>query len=371
MFIFGTRPEAIKLAPLIKAFQNDKRYSVIIVSTGQHKELLYDIIKLFDIAPNYNLNVMHPGQTLTELYSKIMSETSKVIQLEKPKTIFVHGDTATTASTSMAAFLSKIEVAHVEAGLRTYNNKAPWPEEVNRKITSQVSDYHFCPTSGAAENLIHERIEEEKIYITGNTVVDALFMARSIIKTNPYAIADFKSKIQEEISGRKFILMTGHRRENFGDGFSRIFSALKRIAEQNEELNIIYPVHLNPDVQKSVKDLLKGIKNIHLIKPVGYLEFTYLMEACEFILTDSGGIQEEAPSLNKPILVLREETERPEGIEQGCAKIVGTDPARILSEAQRLIDDKQYYEAMANATNPYGNGQSAARIKSIFDLKLK
>lgn len=372
MFVFGTRPEAIKMAPVIKAFKEEKDFIVSVCVTAQHREMLDQVLDLFDIKPDYDLNIMKPGQDLFDVTTNVLRGMKDVFFDFKPDMVFVHGDTSTTSACSMAAFYQKIKVGHIEAGLRTWNIYNPWPEEINRQITGVLSNYHFAPTQTSQNNLLRENKSKENIAVTGNTVIDSLFMILDKIKKDK----TFKNKILESISdqyhlqdNKKFILVTGHRRENFGDGFINICNALKMIAKNNPDIDIVYPVHLNPNVQKPVKKILSTSKNIYLIQPLSYENFVYMMNKSYFIITDSGGIQEEAPSLGKPVLVTRETTERPEALDSGTVKLVGTNHELIANEAQILIDNKNEYDIMSKANNPYGDGLASQRIVNFIRTK--
>ncbi|MCD6449719.1 MAG: UDP-N-acetylglucosamine 2-epimerase (non-hydrolyzing) [Thermotogaceae bacterium] len=363
LFILGTRPEAIKLAPLIKAFHNNRNFKVKICSTGQHKEMLNQVLDFFNIVPDFNLNVMTENQSLFKLTSELMKKLQKVFEKENPDLIFVQGDTTTTFLGALAGFYTKTKVAHVEAGLRSHNKYAPFPEEINRVLVSHIADFHFTPTERAKENLLREGIPEDRIWVVGNTVIDALLMAREIVRKSDEKFYQYFDFID---FSKKIILVTGHRRESFGEPFRNICYALRDIAEEMKgEVEIVYPVHLNPNVRKPVFKILNGIKNIHLIDPLDYPHIVWLMDKSYLVLTDSGGIQEEAPSLGKPVLVMREVTERQEGIEAGTAKLVGTDRTKIVSNTIRLLTEPQEYEKMAIAVNPYGDGKSSQRILEI------
>ncbi|BCD62066.1 UDP-N-acetylglucosamine 2-epimerase (non-hydrolysing) [Nitratiruptor sp. YY08-26] len=369
LIVFGTRPEAIKMAPVVKALQSQKSFTTKVCVTAQHRQMLDQVLKLFEIAPEYDLNIMKSGQDLYDVTSNVLLGVKEILDDFQPDIVLVHGDTTTTFAASLAAFYQKIRVGHVEAGLRTYNLYAPWPEEANRELTGVLATYHFAPTKSAKENLIKENRDPKNIIVTGNTVIDALFLALKKIENDK----NLQNKIINAINrqyklqdNKKIILVTGHRRENFGEGFKNICEALKTIALQNPHIDIVYPVHLNPNVQKPVKEILSHIANIHLIEPLSYEEFVYLMDRSYFIITDSGGIQEEAPSLGKPVLVMRETTERPEAVKAGTVKLVGTDKEKIVKEAQKLIDDEQAYEKMAKAHNPYGDGRASERIKEFL-----
>ena len=371
LLVFGTRPEAIKMAPLVKQLKaHNKDFEIKVCVTAQHREMLDQVLELFEIEPDYDLNIMKNGQDLYDITSSVLLGIKDVLEDFNPDIVLVHGDTTTTSVSSLAAFYKKIKVGHVEAGLRTNNIYSPWPEEANRQITGVLANYHFAPTQRAKENLLKENKKEENIIVTGNTVIDALFLALEKIKNSP----ELQQKINHKLStinyklqnDKKIILVTGHRRENFGEGFINICKALKEIAINNPKIDIIYPVHLNPNVQKPVNELLSEIDNIHLIKPLQYEEFIYLMDKSYFIITDSGGIQEEAPSLGKPVLLMRETTERPEALAAGTVKLVGTNKDKIVQEAQKLIDDKIEYEKMSKAHNPYGDGKASEIITNFL-----
>ncbi len=372
LLVFGTRPEAIKMAPLVKEFQKyPDKFETKVCVTGQHRQMLDQVLEVFDIKPDFDLNIMAPNQDLYDITSKVLLGTRDVLKEAKPDLVLVHGDTTTSMSATIAAFYQQIKIAHVEAGLRTYNLLSPWPEEMNRQLTDRLCEYCFAPTETSKQNLLEEKIDKEKIHITGNTVIDALHWVVNKINTN----SDLQQKLQNQISevgypeivnsqlsNRKYILVTGHRRENFGEGFLNICKALKEIAVQHPDMDIVYPVHLNPNVQKPVFELLADVKNIHLISPLDYLPFVYLMQHSHLILTDSGGVQEEAPSLGKPVLVMRNTTERPEAVEAGTVRLVGTDVAMIVENVNRLLTDNTLYEKMAQAHNPYGDGRACERI---------
>ena len=366
LLVFGTRPEAIKMAPLVKAFQEQNQdFQTKVCVTAQHREMLDQVLSLFEIETDFDLNVMQPNQDLYDITSNILIGMKTVFQNFRPDFIFVHGDTTTTFAVSLAAFYEKILVGHIEAGLRTGNLYSPWPEEANRKLTSQLTCYHFAPTAQSQDNLLKENIAPDKIIVTGNTVIDALLLMKSKLETDP----DFRGKVHNSVKQKgfdpktaEFILVTGHRRENFGQGFIDICTALKTIALERPNINIVYPVHLNPNVRKPVNELLTGVKNVYLIEPLEYEAFIYLMSLSKLIITDSGGVQEEAPSLGKPVLVMRDTTERPEAVDAGTVKLVGTHTQRIISETNNLLDNKQAYEIMTKAHNPYGDGKACARI---------
>ena len=375
LLVFGTRPEAIKMAPLVKEFQKDTiNFETKVCVTAQHREMLDQVLELFEIVPDYDLNLMKPGQDLYDITSNVLLGMKDVLSGFKPDVVLVHGDTTTTSATSLSAFYQQIKIGHVEAGLRTGDLMSPWPEEANRQITGVLANYHFAPTATSQNNLLKENKDSKNILVTGNTVIDALFLALEKIKSSQ----ELQSKIHYQLStnnyplqdNRKIILVTGHRRENHGQGFINICEALKTIALKNPTLDIVYPVHLNPNVQKPVKEILPDIKNIYLIAPLQYEQFIYMMDRSYFIITDSGGVQEEAPSLGKPVLVMRDTTERPEAVEAGTVKLVGIDKEKIIIEAQKLIDDKIAYEKMSKAHNPYGDGKACEKIvKFLKDSK--
>lgn len=372
LFVFGTRPEAIKMAPVIKAFKDEKIFDTKVCVTGQHRQMLDQVLDIFDIKPDYDLNIMELGQDLFDITSNVLSGMKNILSEYSPDLVLVHGDTSTTSATAIAAFYQKIKVGHVEAGLRTGNIYSPWPEEVNRQISGVIANYHFAPTTTSMKNLLKENKNKESILVTGNTVIDALFLVLDKIEKD----AKLKNKILKSISDqykfnsdRKIILVTGHRRENFGEGFTNICKALKIIADNNHDVDIVYPVHLNPNVQKPVKNILSNSKNIYLIDPLSYENFIYLMSRSYFIITDSGGVQEEAPSLGKPVLVLRNTTERPEAVEAGTVKLVGTNFEAIVNESQKFLDNEKEYKKMSKAHNPYGDGSASKRIVNFFKTK--
>ncbi|HHD79095.1 MAG TPA: UDP-N-acetylglucosamine 2-epimerase (non-hydrolyzing) [Epsilonproteobacteria bacterium] len=367
LIVFGTRPEAIKMAPLVKEFQKyPDNFETKVCVTAQHREMLDQVLDLFEITPNFDLDIMKPGQDLYDVTSNVLLGMKPVLTEFKPDIVFVHGDTSTTFAAALASFYQQISIAHIEAGLRTGDIYSPWPEEANRQLTSQITAYNFAPTTTSEMNLLKENIGQQSIVVTGNTVIDALFWALEKIQSNN----QLESDIIRQLSAlgyrlkedRKIILVTGHRRENHGQGFINICMALKEIALNNPSIDIVYPVHLNPNVQKPVKELLSDISNIYLITPLQYEQFIYMMDKSYFIITDSGGVQEEAPSLGKPVLVMRDTTERPEALEAGTVKLVGTDTGLILQEAQKLIDDKETYMQMSQASNPYGDGHACEKI---------
>lgn len=369
LLIFGTRPEAIKMAPLVKSFEKEKTIELKVCVTAQHREMLDQVLQIFDIKPDFDLNIMKKGQDLYDITSEILLGLRNVFEEFKPDIILVHGDTTTTSASSLAAFYNKIKVGHVEAGLRTGDIYSPWPEEVNRQITGVLANYHFAPTIMSQNNLLKENKNPKNIIVTGNTVIDALFLALDKIKNNDKIKNEIIKSINLQykiISDKKIILVTGHRRENFGKGFINICEALKVLASNNPNIDIVYPVHLNPNVQKPVKDILSNTSNVYLISPLQYEQFIYMMNKSYFIITDSGGVQEEAPSLGKPVLVMRSTTERPEAVKAGTVKLVGTSKENIIKEAQKLLDDKVEYEKMSKAHNPYGDGNACKKIVNFI-----
>ena len=368
LVVFGTRPEAIKMAPLIKELQSHSKISTIVCVTAQHREMLDQVLDLFHIAPDHDLNIMKTGQTLPDVTTNILHGLTPILINEQPDVVLVHGDTATTFATSLAAYYQKVKVGHIEAGLRTGNIYSPWPEEANRRLTGVLTTFHFAPTSTSKSNLLKENVKPEQICITGNTVIDALLSVVDKLKQSTDLQTQFKQKFDFLSEHRPIILVTGHRRENFGSGFENICRALTEIANQFPNIDIVYPVHLNPNVQEPVNRLLSSIKNIYLIPPLDYLPFVYLMHRSHIILTDSGGIQEEAPSLGKPVLVMRDTTERPEAVVAGTVKLVGTDPLTITEEIQTLLTNDAKYLSMSKAHNPYGDGKAS---KYIVDYLLE
>lgn len=366
LLVFGTRPEAIKMAPLVKALQKDTaHFEARVCVTAQHRQMLDQVLEVFEITPDYDLNIMAPNQDLYDITTKVLLGLRDVLKDFRPDTVLVHGDTTTSMAASLAAFYQQIPVGHVEAGLRTFDLLSPWPEEMNRQVTDRMSTYYFAPTEESRQNLLRENIEEKKIFVTGNTVIDALLMAVDMIARKP----GVKERLHEEIQAkgytvgtRAYILVTGHRRENFGEGFLHICQAIKEIASERPDLDIVYPVHLNPNVQKPVYELLSGVSNVYLISPLDYLPFIYAMQHATLILTDSGGVQEEAPSLGKPVLVMRNTTERPEAVEAGTVKLVGTDATAIVSHVTELLRNKELYKRMSETHNPYGDGCACERI---------
>ncbi|MCO7610388.1 UDP-N-acetylglucosamine 2-epimerase (non-hydrolyzing) [Pseudomonas chlororaphis] len=359
--VFGTRPEAIKMAPVVKQLQAEALIDVRVCVTAQQRQMLDQVLDVFGLVPDHDLDIMRPGQSLTDITTRVMHGIEPVLEAERPDLILVHGDTSTTFAVSLAAYYKHIPVGHVEAGLRTGNIYSPWPEEINRRLTGTIATYHFAPTEAARANLLREGIAESSICVTGNTVVDALLDVVQRIEADDALTKRFEEQFRFLDSGRKLILVTGHRRESFGQGFENICVALRELAGR-DDVEIVYPVHLNPNVQEPVGRILGDCTRVHLVSPLDYLPFVYLMKRCHLILTDSGGIQEEAPSLGKPVLLMRDTTERPEGLEVGAVRLVGTDPGKIVSETLRLLDSETEYQAMARAGNPYGDGLAAKRI---------
>tara|TARA_B110000977_G_scaffold201788_1_gene298642 strand:+ start:1160 stop:2299 length:1140 start_codon:yes stop_codon:yes gene_type:complete len=362
LLVFGTRPEAIKMAPLVNALSSDKRFKISVCVTGQHREMLDQVLSLFGIQPDFDLDIMRPGQTLNDITTAILSGLKPILEEFQPHFVLVHGDTATTFAAALAAYYQKILVGHVEAGLRTGNIFSPWPEEANRKLTSAITSFHFAPTLDSKNNLLKEGISENDIVVTGNTVIDSLFWVRDKLNKDKNLSFKFDSKFNYLDNSQKLILVTGHRRESFGSGFENICEALRQIAVMNPKTQIIYPIHPNPNVQKPVNKYLKGIDNIFLVEPQQYLAFCYLMNRASIIITDSGGIQEEAPSLGKPVLVMRNTTERPESVKAGTVKLVGTNINKIVTETNNLLINDGEYKKMSLANNPYGDGQACRRI---------
>ncbi|MEO0093548.1 MAG: UDP-N-acetylglucosamine 2-epimerase (non-hydrolyzing) [candidate division WOR-3 bacterium] len=361
LFLFGTRPEAIKLAPVIKELEKyPKRFCMRICVTAQHRQMLDQVLKTFKIKPNFDLNIMQPNQTLFDINIRVLRRLEQILESEKPDLIFVQGDTTTAFVSALAGYYKKIKIAHIEAGLRTYDKYAPFPEEMNRRLLSVLTDYHFAPTRSAKNNLIREGVDPKNILVTGNTVIDALLLA---LKMNPLPSLPILVKIPP---GQRIILVTLHRRENFGEPLKRICRAIKTIVQRNKEVEIVYPVHPNPNVQKLVKKLLGGAERIHLLKPLDYLPFVQLMNRAYLILTDSGGIQEEAPALGKPVLVLREKTERPEAIVAGVAQLVGSDEIKIIQRTELLLKSPRDYHGMVKKISPFGDGKAAIRIRNFL-----
>ncbi len=374
LLVFGTRPEAIKMAPLVKELQKyPERFETIVCVTGQHREMLDQVLNIFDISPDYDLNIMKQGQDLYDVTARVLLGMRDVLRDSTPDIVIVHGDTTTSTAAALAAFYQQIPVGHVEAGLRTHDIYSPWPEEMNRQITSRIARYDFAPTPLSRENLISEGVDEEKIFVTGNTVIDALYWVVDRIKSDPEMrvyldelLRGAGYDVERLKNGRRLVLITGHRRENFGDGFISMCQAIKTLSEKYPEVDFVYPMHLNPNVRKPIHDVfgenLTGLGNMFFIEPLEYLSFVYLMEKSAIVLTDSGGIQEEAPGLGKPVLVMRDTTERPEALEAGTVRLVGTDYDRIVGEVSALLDDPKRYDAMSKAVNPYGDGKACHRI---------
>ncbi|EHK9427897.1 UDP-N-acetylglucosamine 2-epimerase (non-hydrolyzing) [Enterococcus faecalis] len=360
MTIFGTRPEAIKMLPIVKAVRdNPVKFKDIVVITGQHREMLDQVLEIFEVSPDYDLDIMMPSQTLTEITVNILSELSKIITIEKPDIILVHGDTTTTFSASIAAFYNKVPIGHVEAGLRTWNKYSPYPEEMNRQLTDVLSDLYFAPTEKSRENLLMENHKKENIFVTGNTVIDALKYS---------IVANFTHPVLKKIDlGNRIILLTMHRRENQGSPMENVFKAIVSIVERNSNVEVIFPVHLSPNVRELAEEYLAGVPRIHLTDPLDMFDFHNIIAKSELILSDSGGIQEEAPALNRPVLVLRKETERPEGVESGALKLVGTDTQELIDATEALLKNKDEYRKMEQAENPYGDGFSSERILKIIE----
>ncbi|CAL2090639.1 UDP-N-acetylglucosamine 2-epimerase [Tenacibaculum sp. 190524A05c] len=363
LIIFGTRPEAIKMAPLVKEFLKDtQKFETKVCITAQHREMLDQVLDFFEIIPDFDMDLMKPNQNLYSLTADIITGLKPILEEFKPDYVYVHGDTTTTMASSIAAFYSGAKVCHVEAGLRTFNKRSPFPEEVNRSVAGSICDFHFAPTKVSEKNLLNENIDKKSILITGNTVIDALHFSSDKVNSSDYSDNETE-KLKKIIDfNKKIILVTGHRRENHGDGFINICSALKDLANKNDDVQIIYPVHLNPNVQKPVYELLNNIDNIKLIDPLSYPAFVWLMNQSYLIITDSGGVQEEAPSLGKPVLVMRDTTERPEAVDAGTVILVGTQKDKIITEAQKLIDDSTIYNVMSELHNPYGDGNACEKI---------
>lgn len=378
MLVFGTRPEAIKMAPLVREFQKyPDAFQTIVCVTGQHREMLDQVLRIFAITPDYDLDIMKQGQDLYDVTSRVLLGIRDVLKQARPEVVLVHGDTTTSMAAALAAYYQQIPVGHVEAGLRTHNIYSPWPEEMNRQITGRIAAYHFSPTPLSRENLLRENIPAETILITGNTVIDALYMAVDKIKRDTSLAARLETELSEAgydvgrlAGGRRLVLITGHRRENFGDGFIDMCRAIKTLSEKYPDVDFVYPMHLNPNVRKPIREVfgedLMQTPNLFFIEPLEYLSFVYLMEKSTIVLTDSGGIQEEAPGLGKPVLVMRDTTERPEALEAGTVKLVGTNYRRIVDECSRLLDDGSYYDSMSGAVNPYGDGKACERIVNML-----
>lgn len=363
--VFGTRPEAIKMAPVVKALAADSSFDAKVCVTAQHRQMLDQVLDIFDIHPDFDLDLMKTGQDLSDITSNVLIGMREVYKQWLPDIILVHGDTTTTLAASLSAYYAKVKVGHIEAGLRTHNKYSPWPEEMNRRVAGAVADLHFAPTEMAHANLLREGTAPEIIHTTGNTVIDALLDVVDRVRADAALKARFEAQFDFLVPEKRLVLVTGHRRENFGAGFESICTALRDIASRGD-VQVVYPVHLNPNVQEPVRRILSGVSDVHLIAPQDYLPFVYLMDCSTLLITDSGGVQEEAPSLGKPVLVMRDTTERPEAVDAGTVKLVGTDHAAIVREANRLLDDSAAYEAMARAHNPYGDGQAARRICDIL-----
>lgn len=378
MLVFGTRPEAIKMAPLVKEFQkNTKDFKTLVCVTGQHREMLDQVLHIFSIKPDYDLNIMKQGQDLYDVTSRVLLGMRDVLQKVKPDVVLVHGDTTTSTAAALAAFYQQIPVGHVEAGLRTHNIYSPWPEEMNRQITGRIATYHFAPTSLSKQNLLAENIKEETVTVTGNTVIDALYMVVDKIKNDKELDAELEDTLKTSgydikrlKNGKKLVLITGHRRENFGDGFMSMCRAIQTLTKKYPDVDFVYPMHLNPNVRKPIHEIwgedLSNLCNMFFIEPLEYLSFVYLMEKSSIVLTDSGGIQEEAPGLSKPVLVMRDTTERPEALKAGTVKLVGTDYDKIVTEVSSLLDNQTYYDEMSKAVNPYGDGKACERIVGLL-----
>ncbi len=370
LIVFGTRPEAIKMAPLVKALQQSPRLEVKVCVTAQHRQMLDQVLQLFDITPDFDLNLMRPGQTLTQLTCNILQGMEVVLAEYKPQWVLVHGDTSTTMATSLAAYYQQVGVAHIEAGLRTHNLYSPWPEEANRQLTGRLAGLHFAPTAQAQTNLLQEGIAASTIHVTGNTVIDALLSVSQRLDADASLTQSLAEEFPYLDATKRLVLVTGHRRENFGAGFEAMCKALRDIAAQ-PCVQVVYPVHLNPNVQEPVHRILGEVNNVYLIDPLDYLPFVYLMKRSHIILTDSGGVQEEAPSLAKPVLVMRDTTERPEAVVAGTVRLVGTDRDKIVTETLRLLTDEAVYQHMAYSHNPYGDGQTCQRIRTIFESFIR
>ena len=374
MLVFGTRPEAIKMCPLVKEFQKYPNYfRTIVCVTGQHREMLDQVLQIFEVIPDYDLNIMKQGQDLYDVTSRVLLGLRDVLKQEQPDIVFVHGDTTTSTAAAIAAFYQQIPVAHVEAGLRTHNIYSPWPEEMNRQITSRIAAYNYAPTPLSRQNLLQENVANETITVTGNTVIDALYMVVNKIKQDQQLGKQLAQNIltagydvNRLSHDKKMVLITGHRRENFGDGFIKMCTAIKDLTQKYPDVDFIYPMHLNPNVRKPIHEVfgeeLNDLGNMFFIEPLEYLNFVYLMEKCTIVLTDSGGIQEEAPGLGKPVLVMRDTTERPEAVDAGTVKLVGTNYQKIVDNVSQLLDDLEYYNTMSKAVNPYGDGKACERI---------
>lgn len=376
LLVFGTRPEAIKMAPLVTEFKsNSDKFETFVCVTGQHRQMLDQVLHLFQIVPDFDLDIMQSGQDLYDITSRVLVGMRDVLKDIKPDLVLVHGDTTTSMATALAAFYQRIDVGHVEAGLRTHNLYSPWPEELNRQLTSRIAKYNFSPTELSKQNLLKENVDKDSIYVTGNTVIDALHWVSEKINSDKEILADVERQIEKSgyetnrlLSGKQMVLITGHRRENFGEGFANISEALKTLSHKYPEVDFVYPVHLNPIVRESIARVFNDNQpeNLYLIEPLDYLPFISLMGKSKLVLTDSGGIQEEAPGLGKPVLVMRNTTERPEAVDAGTVKLVGADSDRIIAEVSRLLDESDYYSEMAKAVNPYGDGKAAPKIVKII-----
>lgn len=378
MLVFGTRPEAIKMAPLVKEFQkHPERFETIVCVTGQHREMLDQVLHIFEIKPDYDLNIMKQGQDLYDVTARVLIGMRDVLKEAQPDVVLVHGDTTTSTAAALAAFYQQIPVGHVEAGLRTHNIYSPWPEEMNRQITGRIATYHFAPTPLSRQNLLAEGVKENQIMVTGNTVIDALYMVVDKIRRDKALDAELETLLKDAgydvnrlANGKKLVLITGHRRENFGDGFIHMCMAIKDLTKKYPDVDFVYPMHLNPNVRKPIHEVFGGdlsnLGNMFFIEPLEYLSFVYLMEKSTVVLTDSGGIQEEAPGLGKPVLVMRDTTERPEALEAGTVKLVGTNYERIVHEVSELIENQEYYDRMSKAVNPYGDGLACRRIVEMI-----
>ena len=378
MLVFGTRPEAIKMAPLVKEFQKyPESFKTTVCVTGQHRQMLDQVLQIFDITPDYDLNIMKQGQDLYDVTARVLTGMRDVLKEVQPDVVLVHGDTTTSTAAALAAFYQQIPVGHVEAGLRTHNIYSPWPEEMNRQITGRIATYNFAPTPLSKQNLLREAVAEDSITVTGNTVIDALYWVVDKIKNDAELNSELEGilktagyDVNRLAGGKKLVLITGHRRENFGDGFINMCTAIKDLTEKYPDVDFVYPMHLNPNVRKPIHEVfgedLSNLGNMFFIEPLEYLSFVYLMEKSTIVLTDSGGIQEEAPGLGKPVLVMRDTTERPEALDAGTVKLVGTDYNKIVNEVSALIDDETAYEKMSKAVNPYGDGLACGRIVSLI-----
>lgn len=376
MLVFGTRPEAIKMAPLVMEFRKKKdAFQTVVCVTGQHREMLHQVLNIFGIIPDYDLDIMQTEQDLYDITTRVLMGMREVLRKEKPDSVLVHGDTATSTAAALAAFYLQIPVGHVEAGLRTYNIYSPWPEEMNRQLTSRLATYHFAPTLVSKQNLLNEGVKQEQIFVTGNTVIDALYIAVKKIKQNKCLEMELRMTLNKAgydigrlITGRRLILITGHRRENFGSGFLSICRAIKSLSKKYPNVDFVYPMHLNPNVRQPINQVFgeANLSNVFFIEPLEYLLFVFLMEQSAIVLTDSGGIQEEAPGLGKPVLVMRDTTERPEAVEAGTVKLVGTKFENIVSEVSLLLDNPDCYAAMSKALNPYGDGQASSKIIQVY-----